>query len=348
VEMVEKLRQVVAQRPDDIQGQKLLARNEAALGNFRAAYEAQARMIALKSDAATAEDFANLADAMVLAAGGYVSPEAEAALDAALTRDGANGIARYYLGLLYAQTGRPDIAFKVWRALLDGSSPSDAWVAPVRAGLPELAMHAGVEYQLPPLPEEGLRGPSAADMEAAADMTPEERQDFVRNMVAQLNERLATQGGTAAEWAQLIGALGNLGETQRAAAIWSEAQVVFAGRPDDLARIRAAAESAGVADQPPAAPALRGPSAEDMENAASMTPEERQAMIANMVEGLAERLADEGGSPAEWAQLIGALANLGQIERAATIWGEAQTVFAAAPDDLARIRAAAEAAGVAE
>jgi cytochrome c-type biogenesis protein CcmH len=85
-------------------------------------------------------------------------------------------------------------------------------------------------------------------MANAADMTPQERMEMIRGMVENLNDRLANEGGTAAEWAQLIAALGNLGETDRAAAIWGEAQQVFAARPDDLGTVRAAAERAGVAE----------------------------------------------------------------------------------------------------
>lgn len=245
-ELVEKLRQVVEERPEDIQGLTLLARNEASLGNYQAAYAVQQRLLTAKGDAATADDYADLADMMSLAAGGYISPEAELALRGALSRDPQNGTARYYIGLMYAQGQRPDVAFRIWRDLLNDSTPAAPWVPLLRATLPELAQYAGVKYTLPP--EADTRGPTAEDMQAAAQMSPEERMDMIRGMVNGLADRLATEGGTAAEWAQLIAALGNLGETDRAAAIWGEAQGLFAARPDDLATVRAAAESAGVAE----------------------------------------------------------------------------------------------------
>ena len=56
------------------------------------------------------------------------------------------------------------------------------------------------------------------------------------------------EGGPAQDWAQLIVALGVLGDQQRAAAIWDEAQTVFAASPDAIAVLRGAAESAGVAN----------------------------------------------------------------------------------------------------
>ena len=138
IELVKRLREAVAQRPGDLQGQTLLARNEAALGNFKAAYEAQQAVLSIKGAEATAQDYADYADMMILAAGGYVSPQAETALRAALARDPGNGTARYYMGLMAAQTGRPDQAFRVWDALLK-EGPSDApWIAPIRSQIEEM------------------------------------------------------------------------------------------------------------------------------------------------------------------------------------------------------------------
>ena len=129
-ELVEQLRAALAERLDDLEGYILLARNEAALGNFAAAHAAQARVVELRG---TANDYADYADLLILAAGGYVSPEAEEALLQALNRDSSNGAARYYAGLLAAQTGRPDQAFNLWRPLLEESQPDAPWVGPIRA-----------------------------------------------------------------------------------------------------------------------------------------------------------------------------------------------------------------------
>ncbi|MEX5726781.1 cytochrome c-type biogenesis protein CcmH [Rhodovulum iodosum] len=250
VELVEKLRSAVAERPNDVRGQVLLARNEAALGNFNAAYTAQQRAIELKDGGATAEDYATLADMMVLAAGGYVSPEAEAVLMQALGRDQSNGTALYYWGLMRLQTDRPDLAFRTWRGLLQQSAPGDPWYRPIREQIENLAQMAGVRYTLPPEPDAAppLRGPSAEDVEAAQEMTPEQQQEMIRGMVARLSDRLASQGGRPQEWAQLLNALGVLGDTDQAGAIWAEAQQVFAGQPEALETVRQAAVRAGVAE----------------------------------------------------------------------------------------------------
>jgi cytochrome c-type biogenesis protein CcmH len=238
----------VAERPNDAEGLALLARHEASLGNLAAAHAAQARLVAVKGEAATAADFADLADLRILAAGGYVSPEAEAALTEALARDPRNPVARYYSGLMHAQTGRPDLAFRFWSALLAEGPPDAPWIAPIRAQIEEIAWLAGQHnFRLPP---EGPPppGPTAEQMEAAQGMTPQERQDMIRGMVGALAERLATEGGPAEDWARLIRAYAVLGEAERVAPVVAEARTRFAGDAAGLGVIEAAARDAGIAE----------------------------------------------------------------------------------------------------
>ena len=248
VQLVSRLRSVVAERPGDAQGLMLLARNEAALGNYRAAHEAQARLLQIKGETATGQDWADLADMLVLAAGGYVSPEAERALEQALARDPRNGTARYYSGLMFAQTGRADLAFRFWQPLLQEGPPGAPWIPPIRAQIEEVAIIAGVQdFQLPPEGAEGAgRGPTAEQMEAAAGMDPAARADMIRGMVEGLAARLASEGGSADDWARLIRAYGVLGEAEKVAPVVLEARTVFAGDAAALALIDAAARDAGL------------------------------------------------------------------------------------------------------
>ncbi len=250
-QLVEQLREALTNRPDDLQGHRLLAHNEAMLGNFAAAARAQQRVTELRGDAAGAEEFVVLAEYLILAAGGAVSPEAERVLEQVLRRDPSNGVALYYSGLLFAQTGRQDRTFEIWRRLHD-MSPGDApWMDEVRASLPELAEIAGVRYTLPPRPaargaEIAGPGPTREEIEAAADLPQEEREAMVEGMVAGLMNRLANEGGPPEDWARLITALGVMGDTEAAQAIWDEAQVNFGAEPEALAPVRDAAEGAGL------------------------------------------------------------------------------------------------------
>lgn len=242
--VMERLRAAMKKTPDEPRGLDFLARNEAMLGNTAAALKAQSRLVEVRGDAADASDYAFLADLMITAAKGYVSAEAEEALRAALARDPRHGTARYYLGLYLAQVDRPDMAFRMWEQLLRDSRPDAPWVPNIRAGIVELAQRAGVDYTLPEAADRP--GPTAEDVEAAGEMSDAEREEMIRGMVSRLSDRLATEGGSAQEWSQLIVAYAAIGELDRAALIWAEAREVFGTRPEELEIVRAGARRAGI------------------------------------------------------------------------------------------------------
>ncbi|MEO0750708.1 MAG: c-type cytochrome biogenesis protein CcmI [Pseudomonadota bacterium] len=245
VALVEQLRAAVEGRPGDAQGLSLLARHEAGLGNFRAAHRAQLALLEAKGDAVVAEDFSTLADMMISAAQGYVSSDAEKALRAALARDPEDPRARYYLGVYMLQVDRPDAAFRLWKSLLEDSRMDDPWTPTVLNRIGEVALRAGVQYDVPDIP--GLfAGPTDEDIEAAAGMSAEDRAAMISDMVASLSARLANQGGTSEEWARLIRAHGVLGNAAQARAIWEEAEQAFASDDAGLTLLQAAAKDAGV------------------------------------------------------------------------------------------------------
>ncbi|WP_282058258.1 c-type cytochrome biogenesis protein CcmI [Lentibacter algarum] len=248
LELVERLREAVASRPDELQGQQFLAQSEARLGNYAAARAAQSAVIRLKGEAVGASDFVTMAQMYITEADGYVSPEAEAALRRALRADRTDPVARYFLGQMWLQNDRPDRAFGLWSQLLNEGPEEAPWIAPIRQSIDDIAWLAGVDYTQPAPSEMAtdMPGPTVQDIENAGEMTPEERQEMVQSMVQRLNDRLATEGGTPEEWARLISAYGSLGDEGRARAIWLEAQQRFADTPDALETVRRGAARAGV------------------------------------------------------------------------------------------------------
>ncbi len=245
--LIDQLRSAVARNPDEPQGQQLLAMHEERLGNLVAAKQAQARLVALKGEGATAGDHARLAALTVEAADGLITRDAEAPMARALALDPHNPQARFMAGLLQIQNGRPDRAFPIWATLLS-QGPEDApWIAPIRASIGDLAWFAGQPDYTPPEPATAaLPGPDADSMAAAEEMTPEQRQQMVEGMVKGLEERLATQGGTPEEWARLIASLVVIGQKDHAQDILTEARGRFSATPDALAVIDTAAEKAGL------------------------------------------------------------------------------------------------------
>ncbi|SMR72897.1 cytochrome c-type biogenesis protein CcmH [Aliiroseovarius halocynthiae] len=250
LKLVEGLRTAVASRPNDPQGLDLLATHEAAIGNLVAARAAMGQLLDIKGETATANDYARHAELMINAAGGFVSPDAEAMLRRALEVAPNHALARFYTGLMFAQNQRPDLAFRLWRRLLE-DGPTDAiWWPAIRDQIGDLAVLAGENYTPPaaPMPPvSGLSGPSDEDIEAASSLSGEERAEMIQSMITRLSDRLATEGGTPEEWARLVSVLGVVGDTQRATAIWAEAQTIFATHPEALETVRAAAKQAGIA-----------------------------------------------------------------------------------------------------
>lgn len=251
VTLVEQLRAAVAKNPEDPQGLSLLATSEMRLGNIPAAREAQQRLVEARGEQAGADELMRLAALMMEAAGGLITPEAEEVLARSLQQDPRQPQARYLLGMLQLQNGRPDRAFPIWRRLLEEGPENAPWIAPIRANIRDLAWLAGQPDYIPPQPTTApgmpiLPGPDADEMAATADMTPEERQQMIGGMVARLEARLADQGGTPEEWARLISSLAVLGQTDHARDIWTEAQTRFTGQPEAMQTIHVAAQQAGL------------------------------------------------------------------------------------------------------
>lgn len=241
--MMDQLRAAVARNPDDRQGLALLATHEMRLGNLAAAREAQQRLVDLQGDAAEPVALMQLATLMIEAAAGIVTPESEALLARTLTLDPEQPQARYLRGVMLIQNGRPDLAFPIWRRLLEDGPEGAPWTPSIRAAIEELAWLAGEAGYRPPAQQPG---PDAQDLEAARDLPPEAQARMAEEMVARLQDRLSSQGGTPEEWARLISALSVLGRDDHARRILAEARNRFGAIPDAIAPIEAAAQGAGL------------------------------------------------------------------------------------------------------
>ena len=241
---VAQLRAIAPTRPDDLEAWSRLAAAEVELRNYAGAAAAQERVIAIQGQQTDIRDLQRLLDLKVIAAGGFVSPEAETVIARIFDIDEGNIAARYYLGALYNQTDRPDLALRLWRQIIENGDPANFHVSNARAQIVDAAFRAGVEYALPE-----ARGPSFDQMDAAQDMSEEDRQAMIGGMVAGLADRLATQGGPAEDWARLIRAYGVLGDLASADTVWTEAQQVFVSSMRGMEILTNAARDAGVLDE---------------------------------------------------------------------------------------------------
>lgn len=242
--LVEELRGKLSDTTDNIEGLRLLVRGELSIGQVRRAIKTQQRLIALLGKRVLADDYSQLADLLVLEAKGYVSPEAETAIMQTLALDEKNSTARYHLGMMFGQTGRPDVAVSMWSRLVENLPPNSPMLADLRINLPEAARLAGMTIQLPSIFQK-IDVPTL-DKETAqsvASMSETERAGFIESMVRGLQERLYESGGSREEWSQLIYSLLVIGDSNSAQESLEKVRNQFADRPED---IRFIIESTGI------------------------------------------------------------------------------------------------------
>ncbi|MEM9430449.1 MAG: c-type cytochrome biogenesis protein CcmI [Pseudomonadota bacterium] len=223
--LLDQLETALADRPNDVDGRRILAQTLARTGQFSKAARVQTELLTLVGEAATGEDHLAQAEYMIFASQGLISAEADAALRSALSLGVAAPRARYFAGLAAWQIGRPDQAYDLWARLLDESAPTAPWVAPIEARMPALAAAAGQ-----PVPEFAPR-PDAAE---------------IRAMVEGLAARLEEDGGTPEEWGRLIRSWTVLGDTEAASAALAAAEAAYYGDASALALIADFARAAGL------------------------------------------------------------------------------------------------------
>tara|TARA_B100000780_G_scaffold278047_1_gene250341 strand:+ start:1048 stop:2151 length:1104 start_codon:yes stop_codon:yes gene_type:complete len=91
----------------------------------------------------------------------------------------------------------------------------------------------------------------------------------------------------------------------------------------------------------------KGPTREDYKGVSELSAEDQKIMINEMVSGLAEKLASQGGPATDWVKLIIAYSVQGQPETSRKIWNEAKALFSNNIEDLNKLNKAAKDAGIA-
>ena len=308
-----RLRARLNANPSDFEGWVLLGRSYMVTQQPQLAIEAYRRAVALRPGDASVQSF--LGEAIVFSADGTVTDPAREAFARAVEADGADPAARFYLALAEAQAGNLRAAFDAWLALAQ-DTPADAPWRPVLMQQLESAAQdidvdpAAVLPRPSPAPARTQPGPSQADVDAAQDMAPEDRQDMIRGMVARLAARLEENPDDAEGWDRLARSYRVLGETEKAA----EAEQ----------RARAARGQTG--PTPSASPPVTANPPADADA--------QREMIAGMVAGLAARLEDDPSDREGWLRLTRSYQVLGDGEKALDAFAKAEAAFPGDPEIL--------------
>ncbi|WP_448188474.1 c-type cytochrome biogenesis protein CcmI [Azospirillum sp. sgz301742] len=226
--MIEGLSARLTQNPEDVEGWQLLGRSYRALNRLEEA--AASLRQAAKLGSTDPETYATLGESIALAGGGTVTTEAGNAFRNALRLHPGDPRSRFYLGMEAMQLGDAVQAVAIWRDLEKDSGPEAPWLPFLRERMREAAAAAGVnpESVPPQSPVTASVGDGRHERVAPAQRdTPE----MVRNMVAQLSERLAQNGDDADGWVKLGRSYRVLGDMQKAKDAYGRATAL---KPKDV------------------------------------------------------------------------------------------------------------------
>lgn len=181
----------LAANPDDGRGWDVLAPIYVRLDRGSDAVAAYRNAIRLEGASAARE--AGLGEALATEAR-RVTPEAKAAFQRALALEPGQPKAAFYMASALAQDGLFVEAAAAWRALLPSLAADSPWRKPTEQAIAEAEQRAGT----------AAPGPTASDVAAAQDMTPEDRLAMVQGMVAQLDAKLRENPKDAEGWRRLV------------------------------------------------------------------------------------------------------------------------------------------------
>ncbi|HWT64450.1 MAG TPA: c-type cytochrome biogenesis protein CcmI [Ochrobactrum sp.] len=192
-ELIARAEAHLAQNPGDARGWDVLAPIYLRIG--RGADAVNAYRSAIRLEGENFQRILGLGEALIAVSGGPVTAEAEGLFEKAAALQPDDIRPQYYLAQGEMQDGNADGAAKRLQSFLD-KAPKDApWRAQVEQTIARIRGGA---------PQAPAKGPTTEDVDAAASMSPEDRQAMVEGMVQRLDESLRENGGDIDGWKRLV------------------------------------------------------------------------------------------------------------------------------------------------
>ena len=249
-EMITRLADRLAREPGDLAGWQMLGWSYFKVGRYAEAADAYARAVSLAPK--NGELLSLQAEALVNLNGGSVSEAALALVEKSLELDPSNPRATYFKGVSLDEAGDTAAAVDLWLTMLDNSSSEAVWLPDLKTHIRERALAAGIdlgaraEALRPSDPAPEMSGPTEADIAAAAEMTPDARQEMVMGMVSGLAESLKQQPDNLEGWQRLIRSYAVLGNRSAADAAFADAMEAFRDQPEARSQLQSVAREVGL------------------------------------------------------------------------------------------------------
>jgi len=195
------------------EGWRLLGQTYMRMGRYDAAVDAFEH-VAVRDDAGIAT-LLQFAEALIAAENGVVTPLAESVIERASEMDPDDPGPIFYRARILEQEGVPDEARALLIERLKRADRAYPWMELFLSVANRLWEQVGENpvTQADFIPDSrDARGPRAVDIEAAQDMSVEERSAFVRSMVDRLAARLLDDPDNLEGWLRLAEAYSVLGD----------------------------------------------------------------------------------------------------------------------------------------
>ncbi|HEV7463502.1 MAG TPA: c-type cytochrome biogenesis protein CcmI [Methyloceanibacter sp.] len=249
--LVARVEARLREHPEEGEGWEVIAPVYMGWQRYADAADAYAQAIRLLGP--SAKRFSGQGQALVLTNNGVVTEDARQALERAVALDASLVEPRILIAIAKEQDGQFAAAIEDWRALLAKQGGSDAvWQQMVEKRIAADEAHlagklvAGEAETPAETGAQGAGGPGAADIAAAQNMSPAERQAMIGRMVQGLAARLDQDGNDLGGWLKLVRAYSVLDRKDDAGKALQRAKSQFSGNSDAMEQLDALAAELGL------------------------------------------------------------------------------------------------------
>ena len=239
-QMISKLQTRLNANPNDAEGWRMLGWATFNTQKWQQSVDAYQKALAI--DPVNNDYKSALAESMVQAAQGIVTPKAQDLINEVLTKDPKDLRGRFYDALGHEQSGDQQGALDRWSALL-ATTPADAgWRVDVMQRIGVLAKALGKDVN------GTLKAASApqisVDQQAAVQaMTPQDQQNMIQGMVRKLADKLKENPKDMDGWIRLMRSYQVLKDPEKAKMAYADALKAFDGDAAVSATLKAAASA---------------------------------------------------------------------------------------------------------
>tara|TARA_R110002020_G_scaffold189446_6_gene388491 strand:+ start:7178 stop:8767 length:1590 start_codon:yes stop_codon:yes gene_type:complete len=237
--LIAKAEQHLANNPDDGRGWDVLGPIYLRTGRFEDAATAFQKAISILGPSPTRQ--ANLGEALFSAAGGIVTEEASLAFQTARELDSTDPRPQFFLAVAMAQSGKTTEARAAFAGMLESAPEGAPWIPAVQSQIAALQPGAG---------STALRNPSAADIAAAQNMSPQDRNVMIGSMIDSLKAKLVDNPDNIEGWLRLVRSYVVTGSRDQAQSALDQAFSAFSPSGPESQALNALANELGLIATP--------------------------------------------------------------------------------------------------